>query len=1079
MNISNFTYLENAYPQLASIGKLAEQNVESDPSTTLGKLRLLTEKLSKLVATQEKVFNLENIVHAKLIETLYFDGVFPVEIRNLLHKVRKSGNKAVHDGKGTKAEAVFMLKQTIKVLKWFYIVYKGDVDYPDYCTPVCKENNTQKLEALEKELEDAKKEALLFKEQLAKIPKVSVQEKEERKNKAQSKLKLNETEAETRERIDQQLRDADWECDTNTLNYKLHKTMPVKGRNIAIAEWRCGKLWADYALFIGTELYAIVEAKKHLKNVMSDLLQAKTYSKEVLEIEGVQFIKHHNSFVYKAPFVFATNGKPFLEQRKTASGIWFWDARKQNNIDRPLPNWFSPRDLKDKIEFDEFEGMTNLKNDSFTYLTSKDGLGLRDYQIEAIKALEHKIIHQPTERRALIAMATGTGKTRTMIGLCYRLIKAKRFKRILFLVDRTMLGDQAADNFKEVKVEGLQTFAQIYDLQDLDSKTPELDTKIHFATVQSMVKRIAYSDKVPSTGDYDCIVVDEAHRGYILDKEMDDEELLIRNQLDFQSKYRMVLDHFDAYRIGLTATPAAHTAAIFGEPVFTYSYRRAVVEGHLIDFEPPVVFKTELSENGIVWKKGDPIKVYDPEDNEIKDAGLAEDEIKVEITGFNRRVIVESFNRAILNKLITDYNLDPESRQKTLIFAATRDHADDIVRILKEEFTDLGLPVDDDAIVRLTGDVFDRENLLKKYKNEQYPSIVVTVDLLTTGIDIPSICNLIFLRRVNSRILYDQMLGRATRRCDDIGKEVFRIFDAVGVTEIMAKEDTMKPIAPSVSKTFVDLQEELQLIEDELLLQVKLDRVIAKLQRKLKSFSLAQIEQFNNLSGASNATELGLNLKSLTPTELKKTFKEQEGLWEFLDQQKAQPTPYGMLYSDAVDKVMSEHSAYDKNLKPKDYIESFVSYIKSNVNQIEALKIVCTKPASLTRKDLKSLKLALDEKGYSKTQLNAAYSELSNKKIVSDIIALVRTAALGTDLVDHKARIENAVQQLKENHSFNSVQLKWLDRIEKQLLEQNVITTQDFNRPPFDDYGGLKTINKAFKNETEQLLQELNEYLYA
>ena len=116
---------------------------------------------------------------------------------------------------------------------------------------------------------------------------------------------------------------------------------------------------------------------------------------------------------------------------------------------------------------------------------------------------------------------------------------------------------------------------------------------------------IGDSDDPPNIGEYDCIVVDEAHRGYTLDQDMDDEEIVLRDQLDYQSKYRMVLDHFDAYKIGLTATPALHTKEIFGEPIFNYSYRRAVVEGHLIDFEPPYVFQTKLSKEGINWNKGD------------------------------------------------------------------------------------------------------------------------------------------------------------------------------------------------------------------------------------------------------------------------------------------------------------------------------------------------------------------------------------------------------------------------------------------------------------------------------------------
>ena len=177
---------------------------------------------------------------------------------------------------------------------------------------------------------------------------------------------------------------AGWECDTDKFNFKTRKTRPEKGRNIAIAEWKCGSLWADYALFIGTELYGIVEAKKHIKNISTDLNQAKNYSVAVDESYDIRFPAHGNSDKYKVPFMFATNGKPYLEQHKTASGIWFWDGRKQTNLDRALPAWFTPRDLKEKLLFDEENGDKDLKSAAADYLKDASGLGLRPYQIEAI-----------------------------------------------------------------------------------------------------------------------------------------------------------------------------------------------------------------------------------------------------------------------------------------------------------------------------------------------------------------------------------------------------------------------------------------------------------------------------------------------------------------------------------------------------------------------------------------------------------------------------------------------------------------------------------------------------------------------
>ncbi|MBE7692603.1 type I restriction-modification system endonuclease [Tenacibaculum finnmarkense] len=1079
---TNFIFLKDNYIELFQLIVLAERNCYIDPSTTLSKLRILTEKLASILIDFEQLDEPFDKKQVSKLNVLANNSDTPSEIISIFHTIRKSGNKASHSGEGTQAEARYMLRQTFYLTKWFIEVYEDEEICSDYEIP--QESwfiieNSRSIE-LEQQLELLKDEVDSYKLKIIAQTQISEEAKKQRKERAFSKAKkTTETEAETRERIDKQLRDVGWECDTQTLNYKTCKTLPQKGRQIAISEWKCATKWADYALFNGLELIGIVEAKKHIKNVMSDLGQAEKYSQLVTNNNNTTFVKHANSSNYKVPFIFATNGRPYLAQFKTASGIWFWDARNQKNRAKPLPNWFSPRDLIDKLNYDENKGVENLQKTGYDLLSDPNGLGLRAYQIEAIKAVEHKILTNTDDKRALLAMATGTGKTRTMIGMCYRLIKSKRFRRILFLVDRRMLGKQASDSFKEVHIEGLQTFAQIYDLQDLEDKASELDTKIHFATVQGMVQRIAYSDNPPSVGDYDCIVVDEAHRGYTLDKEMDEEEFILRNQQDFQSKYRMVLDYFDAYRIGLTATPALHTKDVFGDPVFMYSYRKAVIEGYLIDFEPPYVFQTTLSKDGIVWEKGDEVKIYDPEENQIKDIGITEDEIKVEITGFNRKVITESFNRVILNELISTYGILPENKDKTLIFAATNAHADTIVRLLYEEYEALGEDADKDAIVKITGEVYNREDLLRKFKNDQYPSIVVTVDLLTTGIDVPSISNLVFLRRVNSRILYDQMVGRATRRCNDIGKEVFKIYDCVGVSEIMAKEQVMKPVAPLVTKTFTHLVEELAIIEDEYSKEAKLDRIIAKIQRKISGFNEQQTAQFEILSGEPTARDFAQKLKAFDIENINESIENYTHLWEFLDREKGKAFNYATLFSDHQDTLEEVSRAYEKNLKPKDYLESFTEFINNNKNTITALNIVCTKPSTLTRKELKELRLILDTEGFNKNNLNTAYKEVTNTEIVADIISHIRTSALGENLVSHQERITNAVTKLKTAHNWNQIQLKWLDKIEAQLQKESIITLDDLNKPPFSIDGGLKRLDKVFKNETAQIINELNDYLYA
>ena len=236
-----------------------------------------------------------------------------------------------------------------------------------------------------------------------------------------------------------------------------------------------------------------------------------------------------------------------------------------------------------------------------------------------------------------------------------------------------------------------------------------------------MVKRLFYNDNdisIPTVDAYDCIIIDEAHRGYLLDKEIDEDDLNFKDQRDYVSKYRMVLDYFDAFAVGLTATPALHTTDIFGKPVYTYSYREAVIDGYLIDHDPPYIIKTKLSEEGIVWKKGEKPQAYDKENNEIVELAELEDELSIEVAGFNKLVITENFNRAVITELVNQ--LDPESDEKTLIFAATDEHADLVVTLLKEAFSDIGLDLPENAIRKITGNTYDPQDLVKHYKNERF-----------------------------------------------------------------------------------------------------------------------------------------------------------------------------------------------------------------------------------------------------------------------------------------------------------------------------------------------------------------------
>lgn len=1072
---SNFKFLSTEFQILFNLGQRAENYIHHDPSVTLFKLRLMVEKMVDSIFEIHQIeFPVENSTFRKL-QVLTDEGIIDDKISGLFHTIRKSGNQAVHDGKVKDGTSLNFLYSMFKLSVWFYETYSNkpsDVSsikfHPPEKVDLAKDykNLEQEYQQLEKRFADYINER--------EIGALSIEKSTEIKQRSKkAALKIEMSEAETRLLIDSQLRAAGWEVDTLNLNYKLYGTLPEKGKNKAIAEWQCGSKWADYALFVGTELFGLVEAKKYAQDISTDLTQSKRYAELAEKQTQVQLLGEWG--IYKVPFLFSTNGRTYLQQLATKSGVWFIDVRNEKNHSRSLKGWFSPAGLLKMWEQDIDSADEKLKNSKTNFLQDKNGLSLRDYQMKAIAKVEQTIMTNPQVKRMLLAMATGTGKTRTIIGLAYRLIQSNRFRRILFMVDRRLLAKQALDHFKDDKIEDLNTFADIYQIQGLKELIPEMDTRLHFATVQSMVKRLFYSEGESLPIDtYDCIIVDEAHRGYLLDKEMDDEELGFKDQGDYVSKYRRVLDYFDATAIGMTATPALHTTEIFGAPIYNYSYREAVIDGFLIDHEPPYLIKTKLGEEGIIWEKGDRPKVYDKENNQIIELAELEDELAINIDGFNKMVITEPFNRTAISQLVQ--LIDPDGEEKTLIFAATDEHADLVVSIMKEEYEKIGCYLNDNTIQKITGKSYDPEEQVRRYKNEKNPTIAVTVDLLTTGIDVPAICNIVFLRRVKSRILYEQMLGRATRRCDEINKEVFRIYDAVRIYEALQDYTQMKPVTVNPHASFEELAEELGRIVSNERAAKQLEQIIAKFQRKRKYIKDNNIDQFKYRSGGHDPESfINFLIESKNQGSLDQVSR-MTGVWKFLDELKSSPS--FLFVSEHEDESRGIERGYGKSKKPEDYIQSFRQFILENRNKMAALQIICTRPQELDRKSLKELQLQLDQLGFNQRTLNTAWKATRNVDIAADIISFIRTLALGDALISHEERIRRAVEKVRAMKSWNKIQQKWIDRFENQLLSENILQHDDLNLAPFNENGGFDRLNKVFEEQLDQLIIQLNENLY-
>lgn len=701
----------------------------------------------------------------------------------------------------------------------------------------------------------------------------------------------------------------------------------------------------------------------------------------------------------------------------------------------------------------------------------------RYYQKRAIQEIEKAIGGH--KHRILLAMATGTGKTRTAIALMYRLIKNKRARRILYLVDRQSLAQQTADALKDNKVDG-QSISSIYGVKEYGDKTPEANTRIHIATVQGLVQRLFNNEaELPqlSPGTYDFIIVDEAHRGYLEDREMSEDEMEHYDPSEYISQYRRVIDYFDAVAIGMTATPALNTVNIFGNPVYSYTYRQAVLDGYLMDHNAPYIITTELSQGGIHFHKDEEVEVFHEPDASIKKYQLPDD-MDFDVDAFNTKVVTESFNRVVCHVLAE--RLDPLDRElgKTLIFAARDSHADMIVYLLQEAFAQADKPLPANAIMKITGHDRHKEQHIREFKNEEFPNIVVTVDLLTTGIDVPSIMNLVFMRRVKSRILFEQMIGRATRLFP--GMDCFNIYDAVGQFASMEKVTDMNAVIheKNVNRSLGDLFQLVTEAEDQGDFAEYRDQLIAKVQRKLHRLNEKDRKSLETATGVRDLFEWARSLEKSSKEEM---VKEEQAIL-LVDTFRGDSQK--VLISHQDDKLVSVRQSYGKTGEgPGDYLEEFNAFIQNNVNAIAGIGVIVNRPRDLTLKELQQIDAILQAQGFRERDLQSAWRQVNKEATAANIISFIRQAALGTPLESEDALVERAMSKVYGLAEWTPTQMKWLERIKKQLLLNNVLGPNaqvafDSN-DAFRSRGGYKGMQRIFKDKTDEIVDVINDIIFA
>lgn len=546
-----------------------------------------------------------------------------------------------------------------------------------------------------------------------------------------------------RELINQQLKNAGWEVQ----DYK--KINLSSNLGIAVREFPLkGGITADYLLFVNKKAVGVIEAKPQGSTLGGVSEQSQKYLESLPEN-----IPHYQ---IPLPFSYEASG----------TEIFFRDIKDPDYRSRRVFYFHKPQTLQEWAE-DETTLRQRLKELSVKYPLNKEGL--RDAQYEAIRNLELSL--SQNKPRALIQMATGSGKTYVAVAESYRLIKYAKAKRILFLVDRANLGRQTLREFQNyITPDDGRKFTELYNVQLLNSKVIDPISKVCISTIQRMysilkgeeleeeldekslfeleeqIKKpleVEYNPKVPIET-FDFIIVDECHRS-------------------IYHLWRQVLEYFDAFIIGLTSTPAKHTIAFFNKNlVMEYPHEKAVADGVNVPYDVYRI-RTKISEQGAKIDAGFNVKKRDKLTREQR-WELLDEEVEYDSKQLDRSVVVPDQIRTIIRtfkeKLFTDLFPGRKEVPKTIIFAKDDSHADDIVHIVREEFGK-GNEFCKKITYKTTGE--KPEDLIASFRNSYNPRIVVTVDMISTGTDIKPVECLIFMRDVKSRVLFEQMKGRGTR----------------------------------------------------------------------------------------------------------------------------------------------------------------------------------------------------------------------------------------------------------------------------------------------------------------------------
>lgn len=887
-------------------------------------------------------------------------------------------------------------------------------------------------------------------------------------------------EEKVRIKIDQWFTDAGWEV-INRDEYEPTSTA------VAIREGLLkDNLEADYFLFINGKAVGVLEAKREETDAFSSKVceQAALYARSVPNI--------YQTYQKPLPFIFTSNGNE----------LYYCDFREQDHYFKQIMTIPTPHELVKKLGI----------NDYFAGLPTLRKKGLRDCQYEAITELEKSF--RSGQKRALMVLATGAGKTYTACLAAYRLLSYTPMRRVLFLVDRNNLGKQAEGEFGTFRLtENGEAFNTIFTVNRLRSSSIPSDSNVIISTIQrlfSFLKGDTIEDNedddenepteeviLPPNLDlphdyFDMIIIDECHRS-------------------IYKNWRKVLEYFDTARlVGLTATPIPETMAFFNNNrIVNYTLEKSIVDGVNVDCRVYRI-KTQVTETGGAILEGEKFKEETRYTGEVKTVSSKETKIYTNkelnrsiINPAQIKLILSTYRDVVYTELFNDPQREPnmDYLPKTLIFALNEAHATNIVQIAKEVFG----RTDDRFVQKITYSAGDSNELIRQFRNDKDFRIAVTCTLVATGTDVKPLEVVMFMRDVESLPLYIQMKGRGVRTIGDeqlrnvtpnaFSKDCFYLVDAVGVTE---HEKTIPTATDEPTTKTITLKELLERISHGYIPDEYLKRLAATLARIYNKADDSQRKEFARLSH-DDMKELSariydtLEKGTLPPfVSTEKPNLERKGLVSPLANHADARRYLLILAAGFVNTLMpGEDTLISKGFsieEAKNTTEAFEEFCRENADEIEALRIIYNNEGEpITYSMLKDLehKLKMANNHFAPKLIWNSYAVLSPGKVkrsttkeesdaLTNIIQLVRFAFRQIDRLDSVVTTSKQYFNLwlgQNQREITDKQREVISRIVDYIASNGACTVRDIRE---DDATHAAQMIRAFGN-----MQKVDEALYS